>query len=160
MKLLLDQHISYKLADRLADIFPATSHVRLLHLEKASDSDIWYYARAHDFVLVTKDSDMVDLAIARVGPPKVVWLRLGNVTASRWIPVKDHLNSVAVYNPQTKQLEWSTKLPDGRDLNKLSKDELIRWVEPIIRANSNNKDDQLLKEEIKTRLRRLSSQAH
>ena len=83
MKLLLDQHISYKLADRLADIFPATSHVRLLHLEKASDSDIWHYARAHDFVLVTKDSDMVDLSIARVGPPKVVWLRLGNVTTNR-----------------------------------------------------------------------------
>ena len=26
---------------------------------------------------------MVDLAIARVGPPKVVWLRLGNVTTNR-----------------------------------------------------------------------------
>jgi predicted nuclease of predicted toxin-antitoxin system len=80
LKLLLDQHISYKLVDRLADLYPGTSQVRLLRLEKSTDSDIWYYAKANDFVIVTKDRDIVDLGILRGSPPKIVWLRVGNLS--------------------------------------------------------------------------------
>jgi predicted nuclease of predicted toxin-antitoxin system len=82
LKLLLDQHISYKLAARLEDIFPGTSQVRLLRLEKESESEIWHYARTHKFVIVTKDSDLVDLAVIRGAPPKIVWLRIGNTPTS------------------------------------------------------------------------------
>ena len=82
MKLLLDQHLSYKLVDRLAKVFPGSAQVRLLRLEKATDSDLWHYAKAHDFVLVTKDKDIVDLAILRGAPPKIIWLRLGNASTS------------------------------------------------------------------------------
>lgn len=41
---------------------------------------VWYYARTHGFVVVTKDSDMVELSLLRGAPPKIVWLRLGNVS--------------------------------------------------------------------------------
>jgi len=61
-----------------------------------------------------------------------------------WVPVKDNLRAVGVYNPATKKIEWGTKLPDGRDIHDLSKEELIRWVEPIISgAHSTNPKDPL-----------------
>ena len=44
---------------------------------------MWYFAKQHEFVIVTKDSDLVDLAIMRGAPPKLVWLRLGNVSTER-----------------------------------------------------------------------------
>ncbi|MEK6263142.1 MAG: hypothetical protein AABP62_31580 [Planctomycetota bacterium] len=53
-----------------------------------------------------------------------------------WVPVKDHLQSTGTYNPATKKIEWGTKLPDGRDLRELSKEELIRWVEAIIKSSA------------------------
>lgn len=78
MKLLLDQNLSRKLVPHLQSSYPESSHVLLLGLSKTDDSDIWYYARHHGFVLVTKNTDMVDLCVLRGGPPKVLWLRIGN----------------------------------------------------------------------------------
>lgn len=80
MKLLFDQNLSRKLVPHVAATFPGSSHVLLLGLAKADDSDIWYYARHHEFSLVTKNTDMVDLCVLRGGPPKVLWLRIGNCT--------------------------------------------------------------------------------
>ena len=37
MKLLFDQNLSFKLCEQLASLFPESSHVRLLGLEKADD---------------------------------------------------------------------------------------------------------------------------
>ncbi len=82
MKLLLDQNLSSKLIRSLEEQHPGTSHVRLLGLDKADDSDIWHYARYHGFTLATKNTDMVDLCVLRGAPPKVLWLRIGNCTTS------------------------------------------------------------------------------
>lgn len=41
MKLLFDQNLSFKLCGRLADLFPGSSHVRLLELHQADDRAIW-----------------------------------------------------------------------------------------------------------------------
>jgi predicted nuclease of predicted toxin-antitoxin system len=40
MKLLFDQNLSPKLASRLADLFPGSSHVQTLGLDCASDDQI------------------------------------------------------------------------------------------------------------------------
>jgi predicted nuclease of predicted toxin-antitoxin system len=80
VKLLLDQNLSYKLVDRLADVFPGSTQVRLLGFARYSDSELWYYARTHGFVFVTKDEDIPELALLRGSPPKVVWVRIGNST--------------------------------------------------------------------------------
>jgi predicted nuclease of predicted toxin-antitoxin system len=78
LKLLLDQNLSRKLVPHLASVYPGSSHVFLLGLAKSDDSDIWYYAKHHGFVLVTKNTDMVDLCVLRGAPPKILWLRTGN----------------------------------------------------------------------------------
>ena len=74
MKLLLDQNLSRKLVPELLQAYPGSSHVFLLRLQKAADSDIWFYARHHGDTLVTKNTDMVDLCVLRGAPPKVLWL--------------------------------------------------------------------------------------
>lgn len=80
MKLLFDHNLSPKLVFLLAELYPGSSHVASVALDKASDSDVWAYARASEFTIVTKDSDFNDLVLIRGFPPKVIWLRLGNCT--------------------------------------------------------------------------------
>ena len=82
MKLLLDHNISHKLVQRLADIYPGSSQTRLLRFARSGDSELWFYARTHGFIFVTKDRDVAELAILRGAPPKIVWLRIGNCTVA------------------------------------------------------------------------------
>lgn len=78
MKLLFDENLSYKLSERLQDAFPGSRHVRELGLERASDFDIWRFARSEGYVIVTNDADFNDILLVNGFPPFVVWLRTGN----------------------------------------------------------------------------------
>ncbi len=78
MRLLIDQNLSHRLIADLKDVFPDALHVRLLGMAEADDLAIWDYAKAHDLVGVTQDSDYSDWNKLRGAPPKIVWLRCGN----------------------------------------------------------------------------------
>jgi predicted nuclease of predicted toxin-antitoxin system len=78
VKLLFDANISHRLADSLSDLYPGSTHVRLLGLRRASDREVWDYARTNDFLIVSKDSDFHQLSFLHGAPPKVVWVQLGN----------------------------------------------------------------------------------
>jgi predicted nuclease of predicted toxin-antitoxin system len=80
MNLLLDQNLSSRLSRRLKDAFPGIRHVAEVGLSSASDGEIWEAARQMNGVIVTQDSDFVDLQVLRGFPPKALWLRLGNCT--------------------------------------------------------------------------------
>ncbi|MFN3648049.1 MAG: DUF5615 family PIN-like protein [Armatimonadota bacterium] len=80
MKLLFDQNLSPRLAPRLVDLFPGSSHVSRHSLGTADDRQIWSFARQHGFTLVTKDSDFDDLSSLFGFPPKVVRVGIGNCT--------------------------------------------------------------------------------
>jgi predicted nuclease of predicted toxin-antitoxin system len=82
VKLLFDQNLSPRLASLLADLFPNSNHVFPLGLDTIDDSEIWEFAKANDFVLVTKDADFSDLSVLRGFPPKVIWIRRGNCKTS------------------------------------------------------------------------------
>ena len=79
-RLLLDHYRSPRLVERLADLYPGATHVAAVGLARATDAEVWAYGGAHGCVIVTKDSDLNDLAVLRGPAPKVVWLRLGNCT--------------------------------------------------------------------------------
>ena len=83
MKLLFDQNLSPKLVNRLADLFPNSSHVQAVGLDCASDDEVWEHARLNGFAIVTKDEDFNNLSVMRGSPPKVVWLQLGNCTTAQ-----------------------------------------------------------------------------
>lgn len=78
MKLLFDQNLSSALVRLLAEMYPASAHVRALGLHEVEDIVVWNYAAAHGFTIVSKDSDFHQLSFVRGHPPKVVWLRVGN----------------------------------------------------------------------------------
>jgi predicted nuclease of predicted toxin-antitoxin system len=82
VRLLFDQNLSSRLVWRLEDLFPDASHVALVDLERASDGDVWQYARDNDCIIVTKDSDFRDLSVLHGFPPRVVWLRIGNCSTT------------------------------------------------------------------------------
>lgn len=82
MKLLLDNNLSPKLVKQLADVFPESSHVVVLGLERSSDLEVWNAAHDRGYTLVSKDSDFNDLLSAKGFPPKVIWLHLGNCTTA------------------------------------------------------------------------------
>lgn len=43
---------------------------------------VWDFARAHGFAIVTKDDDFRQRSFLFGGPPRVVWVRLGNCTTA------------------------------------------------------------------------------
>lgn len=72
MKLLYDQNLPQSLVEELGHVYPASFHVRQLRLDSAADSEIWAYARAEGFTIVTRDSDFEDLLFLNGAPPKVI----------------------------------------------------------------------------------------
>jgi predicted nuclease of predicted toxin-antitoxin system len=82
VKLLFDENLSHKLAQRLADVFPDSVHVRDVGLKAAEDSSVWDYAKNNDFVIISKDADMHERSFVLGYPPKVIWIRLGNCSTS------------------------------------------------------------------------------
>ena len=80
MKLLLDQNISYRLVRKIESLFPGTQQLRKIGFENKPDKEIWDFAKKVGFVLVTFDSDFYDLSLTYGHPPKLIWLKTGNMT--------------------------------------------------------------------------------
>jgi len=82
MKLLFDQNISYRIVRLLPDCFSDCCHVRSVGLNNCDDIKIWQFAKRNAFTIVTFDTDFFDISILKGFPPKIVWLRTGNLTTS------------------------------------------------------------------------------
>jgi predicted nuclease of predicted toxin-antitoxin system len=78
LKLLLDQNLSPRLREHLANCGATIVHVRDIGLEASEDALIWAHAAQQDFMIVTKDADFNNRAFLFGPPPKVVWIRRGN----------------------------------------------------------------------------------
>jgi predicted nuclease of predicted toxin-antitoxin system len=82
MKLLFDQNISFRVLRLLPDSFSDCRQVRSVGMYNRDDREIWQYAKVNGFTIVTFDADFFDLSILHGFPPKVIWLRTGNLTTS------------------------------------------------------------------------------
>ena len=79
MKLLLDENLSRRLVPQLQESYPESSQVTLLGLEKATDYEIWTFAKNNNFAIVTKDADFYELSIVNQALlPKIIWVKLPN----------------------------------------------------------------------------------
>lgn len=78
MKLLLDENLSRRIVPALQDQYPESTQVALEGLEGHDDHELWEYARQHDYILVTQDSDFHEMSVLYGFPPKIIWLKCGN----------------------------------------------------------------------------------
>lgn len=81
----VDAQLPPALAGWLTDTFHVEAHsVKSLGLRDAADLEIFQAAAAQkNIVVISKDSDFVDL-ISRLGtPPKLLWITCGNATNRR-----------------------------------------------------------------------------
>ncbi len=81
MNIWVDAQLPPTLAKWLTDNFDLTaSSLKELGLRDARDVEIFEAARLVNAVIMTKDSDFVDL-VCRLGvPPQILWLTCGNLT--------------------------------------------------------------------------------
>lgn len=80
MRLLFDQNVSYRVVKQLKPHFPNAVGVREVGLLNADDFQIWEYARQYDYTVVTFDKDIPAIGAVRGFPPKIIWLRTGNLS--------------------------------------------------------------------------------
>jgi len=83
MKLLFDQNLSRKLVVRLQDLYPNSSHVQLHKLAEVTDTEVWNFAKENGFYIVTQDVDFSERSRLYGSPPKIIWLRCGNVPTNQ-----------------------------------------------------------------------------
>ena len=96
-QLLFDENLSPRLPALLGDQFPGSRHVRDVGLRGATDQDIWNFAAAAAFTIVTKDDDFRGLSLLRGAPPKVIWLVIGNCTTREILQVLTE-NDASLYS--------------------------------------------------------------
>ncbi|MCE3295995.1 MAG: hypothetical protein K0R65_1709 [Crocinitomicaceae bacterium] len=82
MKLLFDQNISFRITKKLPSSFKECKHVSDVGLLNAEDPKIWEFSRKNDFTIVTFDSDFYDISLIEGQPPKIIWLKTGNMTSN------------------------------------------------------------------------------
>ena len=73
--LLIDENLPAS----LAGILPLDcSHATDLG-EQPTDRQLWLQARERNWVILTRDTDFFDRLMLEGPPPKVIWVRLGNI---------------------------------------------------------------------------------
>jgi predicted nuclease of predicted toxin-antitoxin system len=80
-KIWLDAQLPPQLAQWMRERYGLdVEALRDLGLRDADDQTIFQAARAQNAVLISKDSDFVDLVQRHGPPPKLIWLTCGNVS--------------------------------------------------------------------------------
>ena len=76
--LLIDENLPAS----LATILPVDcSHATDIG-PQLSDHELWLTARQSDWTILTRDTDFFDRIMLEGPPPKVIWVRLGNIRKS------------------------------------------------------------------------------
>ena len=81
MIIWIDAHLSPAIATWITMTFGVTAiPLRDLGLRDAEDPEIFEIAKAQGVILMTKDSDFVDLVDRLGSPPQIIWLTCGNTS--------------------------------------------------------------------------------
>lgn len=107
MKLLFDQNISYKISKRLPPFFEKSKHISNVQLLNATDIEIWEYAKSENYTIVTFDADFSDFGLLYGCPPKIIWIRKGNLTTHKIIELLEEKHLLIrdfITNPEKDKL--------------------------------------------------------
>ncbi len=82
MAFLVDNNLSPKVAEVLAQRFAGSCHVGALGLDRSDDGILWLRAKEEGLCILTKDSDFEAKSRLYGCPPKVIQLNCGNQKTS------------------------------------------------------------------------------
>ena len=103
MRLLFDQNISHRILKILSDEFADSTSVKKENLIDSSDKTIWEFARKSNYIIVTQDSDFNDLNSLYGFPPKIIWIRTGNLKTDELANVlKNHFLEIKDFESNPK----------------------------------------------------------
>ena len=98
MRLLLDEHLSPTLVERLSELGIFAQSVPHVGMAGASDGEIWQFAFAHDFAVVTTNArDFIELLDIDVHGGLIVLRESGLTREEQWArlkPVLEYLISL------------------------------------------------------------------
>ena len=81
MKFWIDAQLPPTLADWLSEQFMVEAiALRDIGLRDADDTEIFEQARLQNAIVITKDSDFVDLVLRLGTPPQILWITCGNAS--------------------------------------------------------------------------------
>jgi predicted nuclease of predicted toxin-antitoxin system len=84
MTIWVDAHLSPAIATWISTTLEIEAvALRDLGLRDAEDTEIFQVAKAQRAILMTKDSDFVDLVERFGSPPQIIWLTCGNTSNAR-----------------------------------------------------------------------------
>ncbi|BAY23260.1 hypothetical protein NIES2100_30240 [Calothrix sp. NIES-2100] len=79
MTIWVDAHLSPAIATWITNTLGVTAvALRDIGLRDAEDLEIFETAKSQGVILMTKDSDFVDLVTRLGSPPQIIWLTCGN----------------------------------------------------------------------------------
>ncbi len=108
-RLLIDENLPFSLVRLLdADCLHASEIAA-----QASDSLLWKTARENKWMILTRDTDFFDRLLVHGAPPKVIWVRMGNIRKNalielltqRWPAVQQLLGSNDLVEMHLDRLE-------------------------------------------------------
>ena len=95
MRLIVDENISWRLKKLLPQWEIFTSN-EIKPGQRLTDLMIWEFAKTNKYTILTFDEDFSELQNLFSYPPKIIWLRTGNVStreiASLLIRLQDNIN--------------------------------------------------------------------
>jgi predicted nuclease of predicted toxin-antitoxin system len=84
MTIWVDAHLSPAIATWITSTLGVEAiALRDLGLRDAEDPEIFEAAKAQEAIVMTKDSDFVDLVDRLGAPPQIIWLTCGNTSNAR-----------------------------------------------------------------------------
>lgn len=105
MKLLLDANLSDRIVNRIIDLYPDSEQVKSLGFTNTNDGIIWEYAKANDFVIVSKDSDFYYRSLLYGHPPKFIYLRIGNSPTSKIVQIlRDNFDIITQFGRESESI--------------------------------------------------------
>ena len=75
MHLLIDENLPAS----IARILPVDSSHATDVAERPSDHQLWQHAHSNGWNILTRDTDFFNRIMLEGSPPKVIWVRLGNI---------------------------------------------------------------------------------
>ncbi|MGV2826895.1 DUF5615 family PIN-like protein [Myxosarcina sp. GI1(2024)] len=104
MKLLFDENLSDRIVYRIIDLYPSSDHVKTLALTNTDDNIIWEYAKANNFVIVSKDSDFHQRSLLYGHPPKFIYLKVGNCPTSKIVQIlRDNFDTIIQFGDRESE---------------------------------------------------------